>query len=97
VTCYTRSNAPNHRTRGPTPPNSPSACNPSVEWDLASIHRYTPNTAYVEGNLDWACETDLDITQELDRPNGYSGNQPILLQTVGSIGPDPRLLEPVMP
>ncbi|PKI71496.1 hypothetical protein CRG98_008110 [Punica granatum] len=74
------------------PPNSPSACNPSAEWDLASIHRYTPNTAYVEGNLDWACETDLDITQELDRPNSYSGNQPIPLQIVGLIGPDPGSL-----
>ncbi|PKI67134.1 hypothetical protein CRG98_012462 [Punica granatum] len=42
------SNAPNHRTRGPTPPNPPSACNPSAEWDLVSIHRHTPNAAYVE-------------------------------------------------
>ncbi|PKI50086.1 hypothetical protein CRG98_029524 [Punica granatum] len=97
VTCYTGFNAPNHRTRGPTPPNSPSACNPSAEWDLASIHRYTPNAAYVEGNLDRACETNLDITRELNRPNGYSGNQPSLLQTIGSIGPDPRLFEPALP
>ncbi|PKI56635.1 hypothetical protein CRG98_022968 [Punica granatum] len=94
VTCYTGSNAPNHRTRGPTPPNSLSACNPSAEWDLASIHRYTPNTAYVEGNLDWACETDLDITRELDRPNGYRGNQPILLQTLDRSDPTLDSLSP---
>ncbi|PKI63991.1 hypothetical protein CRG98_015604 [Punica granatum] len=93
VTCYTGSNAPNHRTRGPTPPNSPSACNPSAEWDLASIHRHTPNMAYVEGNLDWVRERGLDITRELDRSKGYSGNQPIHLQTIGSIGSDHRLLE----
>ncbi|PKI60733.1 hypothetical protein CRG98_018873 [Punica granatum] len=49
------------------PPNSPNACNPSAKWDLASIHRHTPNMAYVEGKLDWECETDLDITRELDR------------------------------
>ncbi|PKI67147.1 hypothetical protein CRG98_012475 [Punica granatum] len=53
--------------------------------------------AYVEGNLDWMCETCLDITRELDRSDGYSENQPVLLQTVGSIGPDPRLLEPALP
>ncbi|PKI70955.1 hypothetical protein CRG98_008688 [Punica granatum] len=53
--------------------------------------------AYVEGNLDWMRETGLDITRELDQSNGYSGNQPVLLQTVGSIGPDPRLLEPALP
>ncbi|PKI76298.1 hypothetical protein CRG98_003304 [Punica granatum] len=47
--------------------------------------------AYVEGNLDWMCETRLDITRELDWSNGYSGNQSVLLQTVGSIGPDPRV------
>ncbi|PKI73121.1 hypothetical protein CRG98_006486 [Punica granatum] len=51
VMCCMGSNAPNHRTRGPTPLNSPSACNPSAEWDLASIHRHTPNTAYVEGGF----------------------------------------------
>ncbi|PKI71435.1 hypothetical protein CRG98_008172 [Punica granatum] len=33
--------------------------------------------AYVEGNLDWMRETGLDITRELDRSNGYSGNQPV--------------------
>ncbi|PKI36462.1 hypothetical protein CRG98_043146 [Punica granatum] len=49
-----------------------------------------------KANLDWARETGLDITRELDRSNGYSGNQRVLLQTVGSIGPDPRLLEPVL-
>ncbi|PKI50071.1 hypothetical protein CRG98_029540 [Punica granatum] len=97
ITCCTGYNAPNHRTRGPTPPNSLSACNPSAEWDLASIHRHTPNMAYVEGNLDWMRETCLDITQELDRSDDYSGNQPVLLQTVGSIGLDPRLLEPALP
>ncbi|PKI58133.1 hypothetical protein CRG98_021463 [Punica granatum] len=27
--------------------------------------------AYVEGDLDWMCELQLDITQELDRSNGF--------------------------
>ncbi|PKI66604.1 hypothetical protein CRG98_013013 [Punica granatum] len=67
---------------------------PRDGWDLASIHRYTPNTAYVEGNLDWACKTDLDITRELDRPNGYCGNQPILLQTLDRSDPTPGSLSP---
>ncbi|PKI66346.1 hypothetical protein CRG98_013248, partial [Punica granatum] len=40
--------------------------------------------AYVEGNLDWMWETCLDITRELDRSDGYSGNQPVLLQIVVS-------------
>ncbi|PKI53260.1 hypothetical protein CRG98_026347, partial [Punica granatum] len=97
VTYCTGSNAPNHRTRGPTPLNSPSACNPSAEWDLASSHHHAPDMAYVEGNLDWMRETGLDITRELDRSNGYSGNRLVLLRTVGTIGPDPRLLEPALP
>ncbi|PKI60379.1 hypothetical protein CRG98_019228 [Punica granatum] len=41
-------------------------------------------------------ETCLDITRELDQSNGYSGNHSVLLQTVGSIGPDPRLFEPAL-
>ncbi|PKI58144.1 hypothetical protein CRG98_021474 [Punica granatum] len=87
------SNAPNHRTRGPTPPNSLSACNPSAEWDLASSHHHTPSMAYVEVDLDWMCESRLDITRELDRSDGFSKNQSILLSPVGMIGPDPRFFE----
>ncbi|PKI68855.1 hypothetical protein CRG98_010710 [Punica granatum] len=56
------SNTPNHRTRGPTPPDSLSACNRSAEWDLASSHHHTPIMAYVEVNLDWMCEMGLDIS-----------------------------------
>ncbi|PKI39811.1 hypothetical protein CRG98_039856 [Punica granatum] len=46
--------------------------------------------AYVEGDLDWMCETCLDITRELDRSNGDSGNQSALLPTVG-VPRTPRL------
>ncbi|PKI78412.1 hypothetical protein CRG98_001185 [Punica granatum] len=28
--------------------------------------------AYVEGDLDWMCESRLDITRELDRSDGFT-------------------------
>ncbi|PKI66309.1 hypothetical protein CRG98_013271 [Punica granatum] len=96
VTCCTGSNTPNHRTRGPTPPNTLSACNSSAEWDLTLSHHYTSSTAYVEGSLVRMRESRLDITWELDRSNGYSENQSILLSPVGSIGPDSCLFEPAL-
>ncbi|PKI57935.1 hypothetical protein CRG98_021684 [Punica granatum] len=78
---------------GSNVPHTLNAPNPSAEWDLTSSYHYARSTAYVEGDLDRMC-SQLDITRELDRPNGYSKNQSILLSPVGPIGPDPRLLSP---
>ncbi|PKI76493.1 hypothetical protein CRG98_003111 [Punica granatum] len=92
-----------HGVQRPKPPNTGSntphtlnARNPSAEWDLTSSHHYAQSTAYVEGDLDRVCESWLDITRELDRSNGYSENQSILLSPVGPIGPNPRLFEPAL-
>ncbi|PKI74770.1 hypothetical protein CRG98_004788 [Punica granatum] len=48
VTHFTGSNTPNHRLRGPTPPTTPSACNPSAECGLAPIQYLAPRMVYVE-------------------------------------------------
>ncbi|PKI74021.1 hypothetical protein CRG98_005584 [Punica granatum] len=93
VTLVTGSNAPNHRPRGPTPPCTLSARNPSAEWGLAPSHYLAPSTIYAEDNSDRVCESRLGITRELDRSNGYRDNQSILSPTIGPVGPDPRLLE----
>ncbi|PKI77717.1 hypothetical protein CRG98_001891 [Punica granatum] len=92
-----------HEVQCPKPPNTGSnaphtlnARNPNTKWDLTSSHHYARSTAYVEGDLDRMYESRLDITRELDRSNGYSENQSILLSPVGPIGPDPRLFEPAL-
>ncbi|PKI44579.1 hypothetical protein CRG98_035030 [Punica granatum] len=53
--------------------------------------------AYVEGNLDWMRETGLDITRELDRSNGCSGNRPSLVRNLGrrARGPSVELVKSV--
>ncbi|PKI51041.1 hypothetical protein CRG98_028566 [Punica granatum] len=97
ATHITGSNAPNHRSRGPTPPCTPSARNPSAEWGLAPSHHSTPSNVYVEDDLDRVCESWLEITRELERSNGYRENRSTLASLVGLVGPDRRLPEPALP
>ncbi|PKI60647.1 hypothetical protein CRG98_018965, partial [Punica granatum] len=97
VTLITGANTLNHRPRGPTPPCTPSARNPSAEWGLAPSHHSTPSNVYVEDNLDRVCESWLDITWELERSNNYRESRSTLASLVGPVGADPQLPEPVLP
>ncbi|PKI60899.1 hypothetical protein CRG98_018724 [Punica granatum] len=87
VTHCTGSNAPNHRSWGPTPPHTSSVCNPSVKWGLVPSHRLAPRNVYVEDDSDWLCESLLGIARELDRSNGYLENQSVLLSPVDTRPP----------
>ncbi|PKI31372.1 hypothetical protein CRG98_048237, partial [Punica granatum] len=90
-------NTSNYRPRGPTPPCTPSAGNPSAEWGLAPSHHSTPRNVSVEDDLDRVCESWLDIPRELERSNDYRENQSTLASLVGLVGPDSRLPEPALP
>ncbi|PKI74455.1 hypothetical protein CRG98_005137 [Punica granatum] len=96
VTLITGSNTPNHQPRGPTPPCTPSSRNPSAKWALAPSHHSTLSNVYVEDDSDRVCESRLDITQELERSNGYRENRSILVLPVGPVGPNLWLLEPAL-
>ncbi|PKI70306.1 hypothetical protein CRG98_009298 [Punica granatum] len=97
VTPITGSNALNYRSWGPTPPRTLNVRNPSAEWGLAPSHYLALSMVYAEDNLDRVWESQLVITREFNRSNGYRENRSILSSTVGPVGPDPQLLEPALP
>ncbi|PKI62006.1 hypothetical protein CRG98_017592 [Punica granatum] len=47
-----------------------------------------------KADLDWTCETCLDITRELDRSNDYSGNESLPCKPSVRSDPTPDSLSP---